>query len=181
MKKIDIICNTSPIIGLISIDRLYLLWDLFGSIIIPEAVFNELCADSVNHQDEIKRIKECVNSGKIIIYKVKNADTVKALYGRLHFGELEVIVGAKELGIDFAIIDEHAARKTINKKEMIDRIFLFIKWYPFFVNSNDYEINREEGSGLPLYCSSVSAIIGLISSLRDGLNLPSLSISISCL
>ena len=111
MKKIDIICNTSPIIGLISIDRLYLLWDLFGSIIIPEAVFNELCADSVNHQDEIKRIKECVNSGKIIIYKVKNADTVKALYGRLHFGELEVIVGAKELGIDFAIIDEHAARK----------------------------------------------------------------------
>ena len=102
MKKIDIICNTSPIIGLISIDRLYLLWDLFGSIIIPEAVFNELCADSVNHQDEIKRIKECVNSGKIIIYKVKNADTVKALYGRLHFGELEVIVGAKELGIDFA-------------------------------------------------------------------------------
>lgn len=41
----------------------------------------------------------------------KNADTVKALYGRLHFGELEVIVGAKELGIDFAIIDEHAARK----------------------------------------------------------------------
>lgn len=62
MKKIDIICNTSPIIGLISIDRLYLLWDLFGSIIIPEAVFNELCADFVNHQDEIKRIKECVNS-----------------------------------------------------------------------------------------------------------------------
>ena len=37
MKKIDIICNTSPIIGLISIDRLYLLWDLFGSIIIPES------------------------------------------------------------------------------------------------------------------------------------------------
>ena len=100
MKKIDIICNTSPIIGLISIDRLYLLWDLFGSLIIPEAVFNELCADSVNHQDEIKRIKECVNSGKIIIYKVKNADTVKALYGRLHFGELEVIVGAKELLIE---------------------------------------------------------------------------------
>ena len=56
MKKIDIICNTSPIIGLISIDRLYLLWDLFGSIIIPEAVFDELCADSVNHQDEIKWI-----------------------------------------------------------------------------------------------------------------------------
>ena len=37
------------------------------------------------------------------------------LYGRLHFGELEVIVGAKELGIDFAIIDEHAARKMASE------------------------------------------------------------------
>ena len=53
MKKIDIICNTSPIIGLISIDRLYLLWDLFGIIIIPEAVFNELFADSVMIKVEI--------------------------------------------------------------------------------------------------------------------------------
>ena len=97
MKKIDIICNTSPIIGLISIDRLYLLWDLFGSIIIPEAVFNELCADSVNHQDEIKRIKECVNSGKIIIYKVKNADTVKALYGRLQSLKLLLVQKSLEL------------------------------------------------------------------------------------
>ena len=85
MKKIDIICNTSPIIGLISIDRLYLLWDLFGSIIIPEAVFNELCADSVNHQDEIKRIKECVNSGKIIIYKVKNSGYSKGIIWKIAF------------------------------------------------------------------------------------------------
>ena len=33
----------------------------------------------------------------------------------MHFGELEVIVGAKELGIDFAIIDEHAARKKASE------------------------------------------------------------------
>ena len=84
-EKIDIICNTSPIIGLISIDRLYLLWDLFGSIIIPEAVFNELCADSVNHQDEIKRIKECVNSGKIIIYKVKKCGYSKGIIWKIAF------------------------------------------------------------------------------------------------
>ena len=57
----------------------------------------------------------CLLYTSIIIYKVKNADTVKALYGRLHFGELEVIGGAKEIGIDFAILDEHAARKMASE------------------------------------------------------------------
>ena len=36
---------------------------------------------------------------------------VKQLYGKLHFGELEVIVAAKELNIPIAVIDERAARK----------------------------------------------------------------------
>ena len=33
------------------------------------------------------------------------------MYGKLHYGELEVIVGAKELNVSLAIIDEIAARK----------------------------------------------------------------------
>lgn len=38
MNKQKILCNTSPIIGLMSIGRLYLLRELFGEIILPEAV-----------------------------------------------------------------------------------------------------------------------------------------------
>ncbi|MHB1630209.1 MAG: DUF3368 domain-containing protein, partial [Bacilli bacterium] len=37
--------------------------------------------------------------------------TVGKLSGKLHRGELEVIVGAKELGIQTVLIDEKAARK----------------------------------------------------------------------
>lgn len=40
---------------------------------------------------------------------------VKNLYGKLHFGELEVIVGAKECGISLALIDERAARKMASE------------------------------------------------------------------
>ena len=40
---------------------------------------------------------------------------VKALYGKLHYGELEVIVGAKELDISLAIIDERAARRMASE------------------------------------------------------------------
>lgn len=115
MSKVRVVCNTSPIIGLVSINRLSLLWQLFDEVILPEAVYNELCADSVHHQAEIEEIRDCVSSGRIKIYQVKNADMVKALYGKLHYGELEVIVGAKELDISLAIIDERAARRMASE------------------------------------------------------------------
>ncbi|HCJ76159.1 DUF3368 domain-containing protein [Roseburia faecis] len=115
MSKLRVMCNTSPIIGLVSINRLALLWQLFDEVILPEAVYNELCADSVHHQAEIKEVRECVSSGRLKVYQVKNADMVKALYGKLHYGELEVIVGAKELDISLAIIDERAARKMASE------------------------------------------------------------------
>ncbi len=111
MNKLRVICNTSPIIGLISIDRLSLLWELFDEIIIPQAVYDELCADSIRHQSEIETIQRCVEIGQFSVYRVQNETAVKQLYGKLHFGELEVIVGAKELNIPLAVIDERAARK----------------------------------------------------------------------
>lgn len=58
MNKKKILCNTSPIIGLISIERLSLLWELFDELILPEAVYKELCAGSSTHQEEIIQIKK---------------------------------------------------------------------------------------------------------------------------
>ena len=115
MKSEKVICNTSPIIGLLSIGRLSLLWELFDEIILPDAVFRELCAGSSVHQKEIIEIKEYVSKGYLKIYKVKNATMVKSMYGKLHFGELEVIVATKELGLHLAIIDEKAARKMASE------------------------------------------------------------------
>lgn len=115
MNKKKILCNTSPIIGLISIGRLSLLWELFDELILPEAVYKELCAGSSTHQEEINEIRECIAKGYFKIYKVNNASIVKSMYGKLHFGELEVIVAAKELGLQSAIIDEKAARKMASE------------------------------------------------------------------
>lgn len=111
MIRGKILCNTSPIIGLMSIGRLGLLRELFDEIILPEAVYRELCAGSTVHQKEIDEIKDWVSKGYFKIYKIKNADMVKSMYGKLHFGELEVIIAAKELDLQLAIIDEKAARK----------------------------------------------------------------------
>lgn len=41
-----IIADTAPIISLLKIGRLSLLQKLFGSIVIPQSVFNELVCDN---------------------------------------------------------------------------------------------------------------------------------------
>lgn len=111
MRKINVICNTSPIIGLMSINRLSLLWQLFDEIFIPQAVERELCANSTEHPQEIEEVKRCIKEGKFTVYQVQNEEIVKKLYGKLHYGELEVIVGAKECNLPLAIIDERVARR----------------------------------------------------------------------
>lgn len=111
MNNLRVICNASPVIGLFSIQKINLLWELFNEVIMPEAVFEELCADSIHHKEESQELKRLVSCGKIQVCQIRNKELVKSLYGRLHFGELEVIIGAKEQNIKLAIIDEKSARK----------------------------------------------------------------------
>ena len=111
MAKVRVICNTSPIIGLLTINRLELLEKLFDEIYIPEAVYRELCINAEKYSHEVEQIRKKVESGIFVVYQVKNADVVKKLYGRLHYGELEVIVG----DISLAIIDETNARKMASE------------------------------------------------------------------
>lgn len=115
MNKMKVICNTSPIIGLMSIDRLPLLWQLFDEVLIPQAVEKELCVSSIEHSKEVEAIKEYITEGKLTVYQVKNEEIVKKMYGKLHYGELEVIIGAKECNLPLAIIDERSARKMASE------------------------------------------------------------------
>lgn len=55
-----------------------------------------------------------MEQNNIKIYHIKNRDLVYQLYGRLHTGELEVIVSAKELKINHVIIDDRSARIMTN-------------------------------------------------------------------
>lgn len=121
MNKIQVMCNTGPIIGLLSIGKLPLLWTLFENVMIPQAVYDEICAESMKHQDEIQTVKEAIRNGNITIYRVNNKEIVDSMYGRLHKGELEVIVGAKERGIKLAVIDDLSARKLADEI-MLDTI-----------------------------------------------------------
>ncbi|WP_341539685.1 DUF3368 domain-containing protein [Clostridium tyrobutyricum] len=107
---IKVVCNSSPIIGLSIIKKLDLLWEIFGEVYITDEVYREITIGEKIKNIGAEELIEAVKNGCIKIYSVKNKLLVEQLYGRLHRGELEVMVAAKELKIKRVIIDDRSAR-----------------------------------------------------------------------
>lgn len=109
VSKMKAICNTSPIIGLSIIGHIELLWELFD-VYIPQEVYNEVVNAASDQAFGKHELRNAVAKGFIKVHEVKDQEFVAKSYGRLHKGELEVIVGAKEIGASIVIIDEKSAR-----------------------------------------------------------------------
>ena len=99
-----IVMNASPIILLHKINRLDLLNKLFDCVLIPEAVVQEI--NAVNSLDEPTILSNI--SYKCI--KVTNRAAIASLLGRLHLGEVEVMVGALEQEVATVVLDDFSAR-----------------------------------------------------------------------
>lgn len=104
-----VVCNSSPIIGLCLLNKIELLWELFDEVIIPQEVYNEVVV-TTEVRTGAQELEQAVADGKIKVLQVKNMELVNQLYGRLHHGELEVMVLAKELAVKHVIIDDRSAR-----------------------------------------------------------------------
>ena len=53
-----VISDTTPVISLLKIDSLHILREMYGEIVIPEAVYSELIANPA-FPDEIAAVKKC--------------------------------------------------------------------------------------------------------------------------
>ena len=105
MRKI--IVNSTPLIGLCKIDRLDILQKLYGSITIPQAVFDEV----TRKNDVVKSI--ITNAEWIHIESIHEFSSKQMYRAKLHDGEVEVMILAQEYdGEHLVIIDDGAARKT---------------------------------------------------------------------
>jgi predicted nucleic acid-binding protein len=84
------------------IGRLTLLSGLFETICIPSAVLQEIRAID----------KAEINLSEIDFkpIEITNRVAVLGLLGKLHQGEVEVMIGAIENGISTVVLDENAAR-----------------------------------------------------------------------
>lgn len=102
-----IISDTSPISNLLRIGQLSLLQQLYGRVIIPPTVFEEIRALEAFGIDT----SWLSNTGWIIIQSVRDQAFVTSLGEELDPGEAEAIALSIELQADRLLIDERLGRQ----------------------------------------------------------------------
>ena len=103
-----VVSDTTPLISLLKIDRIDLLERLFGQVLIPQAVFDELTADE-RFQLEADQIRQ---RRFVIVKAVQNPESASILKRAtgLDQGESEAIVLTDELNADLLLMDEAKGR-----------------------------------------------------------------------
>ena len=101
-----VVSNTTPLIGLASIQQFDLLQSLFGKIYIPQAVFDE-AVTAGRAEGGAKREVSAADWIKIV--PVKDQLAVDVLLDELDRGEAETIVLAGELNADWVLMAEKRA------------------------------------------------------------------------
>ncbi len=105
-----VISDTTPLITLMKAGRLDVLNRLFGDVLIPEAVYEELtCNDAF--RDEVEIIQD---SSYIKVVTVGDDSRVSFLQrvSGLDLGESEAIIYADEVKADLLLMDEIAGRRV---------------------------------------------------------------------
>lgn len=103
-----VVSNSSALINLARIGKLTLLRELFGVLIVPDAVWQEVVvegagqpgADEIGSADWIQR------------QAVMNMQLVQALQQDLDAGEAEAIALSLEIGAELLLMDENLGRET---------------------------------------------------------------------
>jgi len=96
-----IVSDTSPLLNLIAIEQLELLKGLYGSIVIPPAVFAELQANGMR-----------LTTDWIEVIEPGDRTAVDSLRTELDAGESEAIVLAQQLQPSMLLIDERLGRRA---------------------------------------------------------------------
>lgn len=105
-----VVSNTTPFIGLASIQRFDLLQQLFGEVYIPQAVYDEAV---VAGREEGGAKREVSRATWIKVMSVHDRLAVEVLLDELDLGEAEAIILASELNADWVLIDERKARRKL--------------------------------------------------------------------
>ena len=102
-----VVSDTSPLLSLTLIGQLDLLRQIYGSIVIPEAVRDELIVGGAAYQNG----NEVIGQEWIHIRAVANPIVLKLLQRELDRGEAEALALAIELKADLILLDEFKARR----------------------------------------------------------------------
>ncbi|MDI6768284.1 MAG: DUF3368 domain-containing protein [Anaerolineales bacterium] len=105
-----VVSNTTPLIGLASIQRFDLLRRLFGEIHISKAVYDE-AVTSGREAGGAKR--EVAEAGWIKTVEIYDRLAVEVLLDEMDLGEAETIVLAREIRAYWVLMDEKKGRRKL--------------------------------------------------------------------
>ena len=101
----NVITNTTPILSLLKVNKLEILKDLYGKVIIPHAVYLEIEAGKQKtYYRDLSKIDW------LVIKKIRDNNSRKYFFD-LDDGEAEVLILAEELDADLVILDEIIGRR----------------------------------------------------------------------
>ena len=103
-----VVSDTTPLIALMKAARLELLEKLFGRILIPKAVYQELTSNET-FKDEAETIKICPFLDVVSVADSKTVDVLRRATG-LDLGESEAIVYAESSAANILLMDERKGR-----------------------------------------------------------------------
>lgn len=111
-----VVSDTTPIISLVKGEQLSILEKLYGKVLVPESVYNELILNDF-YRDEVQTIKDCKF---LSVHKIQNQNLVDVLKKDvgLDVGEGEALVLYKEQNADLLLMDEHKGRNVAKQMSM---------------------------------------------------------------
>jgi predicted nucleic acid-binding protein len=101
-----VVSDTSPLINLAIIGKLEILPELFGQVIIPEKVFDEVVIQGADMPgaEEVRKV------AWIVVMVCSNRSLVQSLQQQIDPGEAEAIALSLEIRADLLLIDERLGR-----------------------------------------------------------------------
>jgi predicted nucleic acid-binding protein len=103
-----VIVNATPLIALAAIGRLHLLQDLFGEVIVPQAVYREVVVAGAAKPDA----DTWATAHWLRIMTPDQEAAFDALLLGLDAGEMEVLLLARQIAPDWVPVDERQARRV---------------------------------------------------------------------
>lgn len=104
-----VVSNTSSLLNLAIIDRLFLIKQQFGKIIIPSEVLAELRTSE--NLPGSQQLQAAITAKWITLQKVEDRAFVRLLKRDLDRGEAEAIASATQLNADWLLLDEREGRR----------------------------------------------------------------------
>lgn len=106
-----VVSDATPLIALAKIELLGNLSELFGEILLPKAVYDEV----VNAGKGRSGTHEIAEADWIVVREVEDKSKVDYLLTQLDIGEAEAIILAQEVQAGLVLVDERKARAVAQR------------------------------------------------------------------